>query len=97
VLTEVLRSILPDTDTEVTEHKDAYPNEGLVNKEHTQEDQEAPRSGQESSSGSVQGIDQPPHKCTVILTPAPTLALPQLRRSGMLSEMSRVIATGASC
>jgi hypothetical protein len=65
VLTEVLRTILPDTDTEVTEHKDPYPSEELVNKEHVQEDQEALRSGieelaapgggQECSSGSIQG------------------------------------------
>jgi hypothetical protein len=63
VLTEVLRAILPDTDTKVTEHKDPYPSEELVNKEHLQEDQEAPRSGieelaaprssQECSSGSI--------------------------------------------
>jgi hypothetical protein len=34
VLTKVLRAILPDTDIEVTEHKDPYPSEELVNKEH---------------------------------------------------------------
>jgi hypothetical protein len=96
VLTEVLRAIFPDTDTEVTEHKDPYSSEELVNNEHIQEDQEAPRSGQECSSGSIQGIDQPPHKHTVILTPAPTPALPQLQRSRRLCEMNRVIATGAS-
>jgi hypothetical protein len=97
-----LRAILPDTDTEVTEHKDTYPSKELVNKEHIQEDQEASRysieelKGQEYSSGSIQGIDQPPYKCTVILTPAPTPALSQLRRSRRLGEMNRVIATGAS-
>jgi hypothetical protein len=80
VLTEVLRAILLDTDTEVTEHKDPYPSIELVNKEHIQEDQEAlrsgieelaaPRSSQECSSGSIQGIDQPPYKCTIILMPS---------------------------
>jgi hypothetical protein len=34
VLTEVLRAILPDTDITVTEHKDPYSSEELVNKEH---------------------------------------------------------------
>jgi hypothetical protein len=96
VLTEVLRAILQDTDTEVTKHKDPYPSEELVIKEHIQEDQEAPRSGQECSSGSIHGIDQPPHKHTIIRTPAPTPALPHLRRSRRLGEMNRMIATGAS-
>jgi hypothetical protein len=102
VLTEVLRAILPDTDTEVAEHKDPCPSDELVNKELIQEDQEAPRSGieelaaprsgQECSSGSIQGIDQRPHKHTVILTPAPTPALPQLRRSRRLGGMNRVMS-----
>jgi hypothetical protein len=106
VLTEVLRPILPDTVTEVTEHKDPYSREGLVNKQHIHEDQEAPRidihelaaqrSGQECSSGSIQSIDQPPYKHTIILTPAPTPALPQLRRSRRPGEINRVITTGAS-
>jgi hypothetical protein len=33
VLADVLRAILPDTDTEVTEHKDPHPRKELVNKE----------------------------------------------------------------
>jgi glycine betaine/choline ABC-type transport system substrate-binding protein len=43
VLTEVLRAILPDTDIEVTEHNNPYSSKEVVNKEHIQEDQEAPR------------------------------------------------------
>jgi hypothetical protein len=31
VLTEILRAILPDTDTEVIEHKDPYSSDKLVN------------------------------------------------------------------
>jgi hypothetical protein len=45
VLSEVLSAILRDTDTEVTEHKYPYSSEDLVNKEHIEEDQEAPRCG----------------------------------------------------
>jgi hypothetical protein len=44
ILTEVLRAILPDIDTELTDHKDPYSSKKIVNKEHIQEDQEAPRS-----------------------------------------------------
>jgi hypothetical protein len=42
VLTEVLRAIRPDIDTEVTEHNDPYHSEEPVNNQHIQEDQEAP-------------------------------------------------------
>jgi hypothetical protein len=66
-LTEVLRAILLDTDTEVTEHKDPYHSEKLINKDHIQENQKAlrngidklaaPKSSQEYSSESRQGID----------------------------------------
>jgi hypothetical protein len=45
VLTKVLRAILLDLDTELTEHKNSYPSDELVNKEYIKEDQEALRSG----------------------------------------------------
>jgi hypothetical protein len=32
LLTQVLRSILPDTDADITKHQDFYPSEGPVNK-----------------------------------------------------------------